>query len=384
MWLVLAVAVAGCETPEADSSPPFVVPIVSLPAWSGAHAVGHRSDVWVDEARGRALAIDIYYPGIGTDTARHVVLQDSLWAVLHRNELSRRLGPAAAQGMIARRSAATIDARVEPWDSRFPVLLFAPTAGWLPSDYAALLEGIASHGFVVIAFAPPGDGGLIKYPDGTIVETRLPDDATPRRLADDLLFLRRRLWALESDSTFALRGRFDPSAVGVIGHAIGGGAAFRAAARDTTITAAANLDGDITLAAPMDQLRQPVLYATTEPTSLRRAAADDWSDDRVERRRNEAWAGVIATSRAPTRIRLSGMYQWNFLDAALMPRASISAERRRHRFGTIDGARGLLLAGDLTAQFFSDVFMGTRVGLDAVRSLYPEIWFVPSGAVAAR
>lgn len=372
-WLLLLVCtVVGCETPEADSSPPFVVPSLTLPAWRGGFDVGRRIDTWTDSSRGRTLVVTSYYPAVAVDSShRELVLGDSLDAILHRNELARKLGPAAASGLISLRTRSGPASPVAPWDERFPVLLFAPTAGWLPGDYSALLEGIASHGFVVIAFAAPGDAGAMHLPDGSVVESGLPDGGTVVRLAADLAFLHGQLGWLSGSPASPYQRRLSLSAVGVFGHGIGGAAAVLAAARDTTLMAVANLDGDLFTGLAPTMVGQPVLYVTSEPLSMARVPVTEWDEDRSERRRNEQWSTLSAGSRGPQRVRLAGMHQWNFLDAALVPPAAIAPGRRRPRFGTINGERGLSMAVDVTVQFFRNAFANSR-GFDMVQALYPE------------
>lgn len=373
-WLLILLAVTGCDTPEADSSPPFVVPSLALPAWRGGFDVGRRADVWTDSTRGRTLVVTTYYPALKLDSLpRELVLADSIGAILHRDELARKLGPAAASGLLALRTRAGNDVPVAPWDERFPVLLFAPTAGWLPTDYSALLEGIASHGFVVLAVAGPGDAGAFQLPDGEIARPRLPDGGTVVRLSQDLAFLHLQLGRLNSAPDSRFFRRLALGSVGVFGHGVGGAAAVLAATRDTTLTAVANLDGDLMLGMGAPVVGQPMLYITSEPLSMARRPVERWNEDRSERRRDEQWATIAEGSRQPQRVRVSGMHQWNFLDAALVPASAMAPGRRRPRFGSIKGERGVAMAVDLTSQFFRDAFANSRRGYDLVRMLYPEV-----------
>ncbi|MEO5798866.1 MAG: hypothetical protein ABIZ70_04530 [Gemmatimonadales bacterium] len=374
LLLCLLCATTGCDTPEVDSSPPFVVPVLALPAWRGGFDVGRERAAWTDSSRNRTLLVTTYYPALILDTTRQeVIAGDSVDAILHRDELARKLGPAAASGLLALHTRAVTGAALAPWDERFPVLLFAPGAGWLPGDYSSLLEGIASHGFVVIAVAAPGEAGTMRMPNGEIARPRVPDDGMVSRLSTDLAFLHQRLVALDTAVDSRFSQRLALGSVGVFGHGVGGAAAVRAAARDTTLSAVANLDGDLFLGFEKTVIGQPILFATTEPLAMARVPVDRWSEDRSERRRGEQWDELSGGSRRPERVRLPGMHQWNFLDAALVPSRAMAPGRRRPRFGNIDGARGLALAVDLTSQFFRDAFASSHQGFNVVRTLYPEV-----------
>lgn len=372
-WLLLGfVVMIGCDTPAIESSPPFAAPVLSLPAWHGGFGVGRRIEVWTDSARDRTLLVTSYYPA-QPGSAVVPVLGDSVGAVLHRDELARKLGPAAASGLVALRTSAGTNAAVVPWDEEFPVLLFAPNAGWLPSDYSSLLEGIASHGFVVIAVAAPGEAGAMRLPNGEIVRPRLPDGGTVARLSGDLAFLRTQLRTPSLAPHSPFYRRLALGSIGVFGHGVGGAAAVLAAARDTLFTAVANLDGDLLPEFGAALVGQPLLYVTSEPPRMSGAPVDRWSNDRSERRRDEQWSALSSGSRQPQRVRLAGMHQWNFIDAALVPPTAIALGRRRPRFGVIDGARGLAIAVDVTSQFFRDAFASSGRGFDVVRTLYPEV-----------
>lgn len=371
--LLLVLLTSGCDTPEAGSTAPFIVPLVPSPLWDGGFAVGRRDEIWTDHARDRPLPVTVWYPTAAVDSVTEALYPDATLSILHRTELTRRLGPAGASGLTAMRSRADRDATIAPWDERFPVLLFAPGAGWLPQDYSALLEGVASHGFVVIAVAAPGASGTVRLPDGTIVHPELPDDDTVERLAVDLAFLHSQLFALDEAPQSPFHHRLALGSVGVFGHGVGGSAAVFAAARDTTMTAVANLDGNLLHRFRGALVGQPMLYVTTEPSEMSRVPMDRWSEDRGERRRDEQWLDWSEGSRQPRRVRLAMMHQWNFLDAALVAPRTVGAARRSGRFGAIDGARGIGIAIDVTSQFFRESFALSRTGFDEVRALYPEV-----------
>jgi dienelactone hydrolase len=351
-----------------------VVPAVAFPAPTGPHRVGRHETVWYDAARARAIPVWIYYPGWVRDSTREPVLRDSLWASLHQDEVARLLGPGPAAGLRHLTTAARTDAPVAPTTRPFQVLLFAPGRGWLPTDYSALLEELASRGYVVVAFAPPGDAAVVRLQDGTVIPVDEASEASHRRTVDDFRFVARTLRENIEGRGAVLGGLVDLSHVGVFGAGLGGTAAFVAAARDTTLSAAANLDGDFLGATSHELPRQPLFYLSTQPAGLDDVSVDRWSElDRSELRHTEMWNATRTESRTSLRAQVIGMRSGNILDAALLPPGVTQGHGTRVAFGAIDGGRGIVLAAGLLDGFFRSVFGGSRPTFLAVANDFPEV-----------
>ena len=245
--------------------------------------------------------------------------------------------------------------------------------GRLPTDYSAIITEIASRGVIVVMFAPPGDGGSVILADGRIVPPGIPDEHMVARLAEDISFIRRRLGALEFDMSWPFRGALDLVHVGAFGHAAGGAAAFLAAREDTTLRAAANIDGDMIGAAAIGGAHQPLLYLSTQPAGLDGIPVEQWSAaDRTERRRDGAWSDLASSSRQPIHARVLGVFHGNFVDAALLPASALPVVLRNRRTGRINPSRGLLLTSQVIAEFFLDAFTGTNSGMNSVSLSFPE------------
>jgi hypothetical protein len=174
------------------------------------------------------------------------------------------------------------DAEVAPAPEKYPVLLFSPGANNSSLFYNALLEELASQGFVVLGLEHTFEGRGQVLPDGRVVgpeaERQRPRPDAPTLHADAARFYRRRVEVRARDAVFALDqlarlgekapllgGRLDLSRVGVFGHSLGGVAATEAARLDTRFQAVANLDGLVEgqpmYVAPTGQgVEQPFLY----------------------------------------------------------------------------------------------------------------------------
>jgi len=344
------------------------------PAPTGPHRVGRRSFQLVDSTRrdptdttrARVVVGWIWYPaaptGSGQASERALPAE---WGDLRAAASATKIGEPAAQAMRDIGVHATTDA---PWASgvsRAPVLLFAPGNGWLATDYSVLLEDLASHGYVVIGLAPVGLADVVRLRDGQTFGKMLGVGAAiaedQLHVHRDALYLLDRLATLDADARAPWHGHLDLTRVGVFGHSLGGTTALVAAATDTVVRAAVNLDGD-----PMGSVigvrpSQPLLYVTTEVPSMDEAppARDSmWIErtreglERSERRRTEDWARISSHSVSATRIEMRGMRHLNFTDAALVSSLVEGPQRRWMRWGPIDGAHGLRITAELVRAFF--------------------------------
>ncbi len=366
--------IAGCHDLEASPNAEIVwaqnVGPIALPRPTGMHRVGRVATVWADASRKRVLPVWVYYPAIASDSAATPLLPDSAWTEVHRGELVRRFGP-AGNALAAMTTRAESAAPVEATGRRFPVVIFAPDHGWLPTDYSALIEDLASRGFAVLTFAPPGDGGAIRFADGTVEPGS--GDPSAERVAADMQFVAERLALLDREPGWLLAGALDLRHVAVAGAGTGGTAALLAAARDPAVFAAISLDGDFVNQGHL-VVKQPLLYLSTEPPGADSLPPSQWGlVDRAERRRDESWAAVAPRSSFAIRIRLSGLYRGNLVDAALIPARALPPTLHETRVGRIDPVRGFHVVDDAVAAFLTDRIMGGGVAMSAAEATCPEM-----------
>jgi dienelactone hydrolase len=374
-YLAPLVVLSSCR--DVNAAPQWLaatsgpVPALSLPAPTGVHRVGRLMLVWNEVVRHRVLPVWLYYPTAATDSTTQRLLPDSVWAVLHRDELASRLGMPAAAALAALRTTAVAGAPVEATGRRLPLLIFAPDHGRLPTDYSAIIEELASRGYVVVAFAPPGDGGVIRFADGTVMPAS--SEASCSRVADDLEFVRQRLAALDREPAWALAGTLDLQHVAVAGAGSGGSAALLAAAADPEIAAAVSLDGDF-VDGGRSHAHQPLLYLSTEPPGFDSVPAPQWARfDRSERRRTEMWQEAGSQASSAVHVQVAGMYRGNLTDAAMVPPDALPATLHQTRVGSIPTQRGYLLVASVVAAFLHDQLVGSRTGMMGAQVAFPEI-----------
>ncbi len=171
-YLLVQVAVFGVSgTDSAKSSA-----VASLPPATGPFAVGKVTVHWTDESRieplspdhePREVMVDIWYPA----EPSNAVPADYLDAAAYEKAIGadgfqkffREASKTLKQGVQTHAFAAASYARSA---KQSPVLIFSPGGGMPREVYAAQLEDLASHGYLVAAISHPYDAIVTIFPDG--------------------------------------------------------------------------------------------------------------------------------------------------------------------------------------------------------------------------
>jgi len=165
--------------------------------------------------------------------------------------------------------------------ARYPVLVFSP-AGLPPFSLTAILEEIASHGYIVVGLNHTSESTITVFPDGRVVPMDAermrpvfgPFSGSPEQtmraraaIADDKAadarFVVDRLADLDT-TPGPLAGRLDLARLGAFGHSLGGNAALEYGRLDERCLAAANLDGGLWNAVGRVGLDRPTLLLLAE------------------------------------------------------------------------------------------------------------------------
>ena len=229
---------------------------VVLPAPTGPRPVGAVSRGWVDSARAdsldspsglRTVHVLIRYPAAPSDAAPAPYVA--------------ALAPGAAEPgalYLRVRSHARDAAPFAEGIRRAPVLVLAPGRVAAASDYTALAEDLASHGYVVVGIDSPGhskifraDGALEPVRFGPMPPASYPDGfdqlQEPMNLlvGGDLRFALAQLDALDRSDPL-LRGHLALDSVGMVGHSNGAMAGSRACAAEARCRAFLGIEGSQT------------------------------------------------------------------------------------------------------------------------------------------
>jgi pimeloyl-ACP methyl ester carboxylesterase len=355
-FFIIISFITACFGQKSQSSETAAINF-TVPQPSGKYGVGRQLIYLTDERRKqserqRELAVWIYYPAEKSKNAATELVLPLKWAESYRNFLEKRIGKTAADALAAAQTTARTDLSVVSGKDLYPVLIFAPGANWLPTDYSAIIEDLASSGYAVVAFASAPLSPVIQFSDGSVAASPRVDEATYGIVSDDFRFLAGEIGRLNEDTKLKIKGRLDVGKIGTFGHSIGGAAAISAASNNPRITTAINLDGDFSGETANAAPEQAILYLTTEPPNLKGAPVEKWDEDRSETRRKGVWEKINANSARAVRVRLAKMFHINFADVALLPVEAIPENLRNNRFGTIDGARGVQISNELIRAFF--------------------------------
>jgi predicted dienelactone hydrolase len=235
-----------------------------LPALTGRLAVGRTSFHWVDASRPEAmtdtpddrreLMVTIWYPAESAtgETAPYIDNLDKLAGAIDQDQIN-----------IARtvQTHSIAGAKISSAEGRYPALIFSPGNQMNVALYAAQIEDLASHGYIVVGMDHPYESLGVLYPDGRIArysEEKRPKQGSPNFQEEVARFYRRRVDWRAADASFVLNqlekldagktpgqfsGRLDLARVGAFGHSIGGVAAAQTCQSDRRFKACLNLDG---------------------------------------------------------------------------------------------------------------------------------------------
>lgn len=372
--LILAV-LAACTTAHATArpqrvpatpsapQPPAARPVVTLPKPTGPFTVGTTTIRLVDDARpepfaetpaNRQVVVHAWYPAVNGSTGERArYLREGMAEARTFATLLRQ--PEGALDYLAdTRTYSVVDAPPRSGEP-LPLLLFSHGYTAIASSYTALLEDLASHGYVVLSVVHPyesmatslaGDrivtmldaqkqmrkgirdvlAEWAKEDETMIAVTRathqeealkamrsylqaLPNTtAALARWVDDTRFVLDRLPALPAGPAARVGDRVDRARIGAFGHSMGGVTAADFCGRDRRCRASLNLDGIPQYGALIDStVDRPFLmvYSGREgrlgasDVIYRRAMRPYWRVDVADTLHNDfsdmvLWAGPLA------------------------------------------------------------------------------------------
>ena len=333
-----------------------------------------RPDPWVPSEPHRELMVQLWYP------ARHTRGQSRApWV---SPAVANLLNPPGS-GFILPVTHGHVGAPIDR--GRHPVVLYSPGFGLERTSGTAMVEQLASHGYVVVTIDHPHDANLVEFPDGRVAEHAVPQPTDPAdaeaaieravdvRVADTRFTLDQLSAVNRGDNPDAGRrplprgitGSLDLSRVGMFGASLGGATAAAAMLADRRIRAGVNLDG--TLFGPVldHGLDRPFLQFGSE-------LADGDEPD-------ETWTALWERLRGPRlELQITGAAHLSFTDLhTLVQQSGLPADELAEQFGTIDAARSIDIQRAYLRAFF-DRHLDRREGrlLDRPSPRFPEVVFV--------
>ncbi|MQS10922.1 esterase [Streptomyces kaniharaensis] len=378
-----------------------------LPQPTGPYSVGTTALHLTDEGRD-----DPWKPG------RHRELMISLWYPTARPatgaDRARYMEPAAAEhfgsgegvGLVnygaepgrtdwaAVRGHARADAPALPGGKR-PVVLYSPGLGDPRTWGTALVEDLASRGYVVVTVDHTYEASEVAFPNGDLATSVLPGmigqpgldiGAVLRKSlqtrVDDTRFVLDQLTGLRRDPHLpaGLAASLDLDRIGMVGHSAGGFTAVQTMHDDPRIKAGINLDGQLHFPGPdgqtgvflpsvaQDGLDRPFLLMGTQ------------SPDSGDYHHQPGWDALWQHSTGwHADVTLTGSRHGSYTDAqSLLPQlarqGAVTPERLRDDIGDIRPDRAVLATRAYVASFFDRWLRGHNDHLlDGPAARFPEM-----------
>jgi predicted dienelactone hydrolase len=359
----------------------------TLPAPTGPERIGTvslhlrdttRTDPWVPSRPVREIMVQLWYPAQHTRDFPHAPWL-SPGAVPHFAETF---------GFPADRIRATVThgsagAPVARRPGGHPVLLYSPGLGGDRGTGTALVEDLASHGYLVVTIDHTHDASEVEFPGGRVEVAALPpelDDDVIKLVADvrtaDARFVLDQLAALQSGRNpdagrrrlpDGLAGALDLKRAGMFGHSLGGSTAAATMHADPRVKAGADLDGTLVGAGALAGTDRPFLLFSSDHG----AGAEDptW---------NTFWAGHRGWKRE---LSLRDSAHGSFNDGAVFyPQAAaalgLTPEQLAELVGTLDPHRSVSVQRTYLRAFF-DQHLRHRHSrlLRAAHPSFPEVEF---------
>jgi dienelactone hydrolase len=264
---------------------------LELPRPTGPFAVGRFSTAWIDTTREdpfapapkpkRALVVWIWYPAERSDRARTAEYLPGPW----QRALAEHSGVLFMRFLFRNptevRNHSLDDADVATARPSYPVVIFRSGIGALACQYTALLEDLASQGYIVVGADTPYSTGVVVMPDGRVIYKTVdgnPGDAPisdPERVrrsqsliwvwtADTKSLLDQIAHLNESDPAGRFTGKIDLNTVGVMGHSFGGATATQFCHDDSRCRAGIDLDGRLFGTVALEGVGQPFLFLLSD------------------------------------------------------------------------------------------------------------------------
>jgi predicted dienelactone hydrolase len=383
--------------------------VASLPAWAlpapdGEHAVGVIRAEFVDSSRHldagdaasgpRRLPAIVWYPARERAPGNSLYMEPAVAAVrvpaIARNF---RYAEDDLRALKDLRMAVRSGASPARHPGGFPVVVYSHGFFLYPEQNSALAVRLASHGYIVISIAHPGDVADVRLEDGRIVETKLSSpgddprfttifktlttgsDPGARREAlkeygaafaatrlgrsflswrDDTLAVAKAI--VDDDVPASLRevlSDADRSRLALAGMSFGGATSATTCKLLDACRAAVNLDGQNFDLELFDQpVQRPLLLMLSDWTRYRvidgqPQQADFSPNDLAYERWSEAGENPHVL-----RIRLAGIRHMGFTDLVNL----LDGPKRDERVGEIDGLQAQAAIGDLVLAFL-DVYV---------------------------
>src|ERR1700724_862612 len=373
----------------------------TLPTPTGPFAVGRITYVWSDPSHPDPLAPQpgtkrqlpawIWYPAAPPRPSQTV---DDYLPARWRTAVDRQSGVLFSQFLtrdLSRvRTHSVRDAEVSPEHRSYPVVLMRAGLAALTTDYTALAEDLASHGYVVVGFDAPYRSFVAVFPDGRVI-ARAPQNNADLVSGSEQEHLANKLvqaWSTDmgfaldqlerlnaSDPTGRFLGRLDMQRVGVFGHSLGGATALQFCHDDSRCKAGIDGDGAPLGSVIAEGVTQPFMFLLSDH---RGESADAQTPEAIR----QAGANIHSIyDRLPSDRRLMimirGADHYMFSDNGAMLKSPLMMRLLRALgFVRLDGRRQVHVTAHYISTFFDVYLQGAPASKLQSQPEYPEVEYL--------
>ena len=243
-------------------------------------------------------------------------------------------------------------------------------------SYVSIIQNLVSLGFVVVSIDSP-NSGLMLLPNGEMISTLYEVDPVihSESMAKDVSFVYDYIKDSKDKRLREISRYVDLKKAGVVGHSLGGAAAFESCRIDDRFSACINLDGDPFGVVETVGLNKPSLIILNEPTFPPERFSKPGSKERWDSMgniRKKTWQNLFAKSKhvPVSAIRIMGTNHMSFTD---FPFIALQYYRNRNAGIIINRERGLTIITSYIKAFFDRYLLNNgSVDMNKLSGLFPE------------
>jgi len=345
---------------------------VVLPKPTGKYSVGRAAYDWTDQMRTNAFAgkpnekrelmVMTWYPADVT-TGKTAAYIPEPWLHVAEKDQSGLNGILTHKLTNVQTNSHT-NVPLAGTQKTYPVIILEPGLGRASYDYSSIAEDLASHGYIVISSTPTYIADLVVFPNDKTVSassaTQLPETGnslSPAAVsktvqlrdvyAGDIAYLLAQVDRLNTTPGSAWNGHLDTTRIGIMGHSIGGAAAYHVCLTDTRCKVALDMDGTL-FGERSSVSKVPFMFLSSDTSN------DAGTAVKQEDTYNQT---ILDRQQAPFyRVTIRGAEHFNFSDLALRS----PFIRHLGALGPINGRIGIATSRQYVVGMFDKYLEGAK------------------------
>jgi ABC-type antimicrobial peptide transport system permease subunit len=405
VMMIALVGILLLTTPPVEKEKPYTGEKIDLelPKPTGQHKVGTADIHLVDETRddpwrkdkARELMISIWYPAQRESEQKALYMQPEA-AKYYDENIITTIGLDSGQiDLSGIDTEAWLNAPAAESEEGWPVILYSP-GGTVPRNFGtAVVEDLASRGFVVVTVDHTYETSVVEFPDGHIETDRLPKMNAKTILkmldvrVDDMRYVLNQLSLIQEGINPDHEQRKLPTGIGkalnltklgIYGHSAGGATSAQFMYEEERVDAGIDLDG--TMGYMPDYPLPVAKYGLSRPFMLMNSGynkKDEVDSHLTAEDRNSFWKNSDGWK---LDIAIPKGAHYTFTDyQILLPqldrKLSISPRIIQKSIGTAEAIQVFDAQKNYIAAFFELHLKGiSQPLLDTPSTLYPEVEFI--------